>query len=185
MSCSKGTTHLRYRDDEAAALRAAAGRMKARAERAERAAGRAMTGSGGGEERGCGFTSVSKASCDWRGKKEELGGKSQFEFRRSHARVTREPRANLPLVLVSIPFTDSSHSPSAPSYACSDSYTAQLQQPLQESGHTQECQHPYPSITPRTEPQISERTLPLSSRMSITLRVQVPRYAPEMHKKCG
>lgn len=47
MSCSKGTTHLRYRDDEAAALRAAAGRMKARTERAERAAGRAMTGSGG------------------------------------------------------------------------------------------------------------------------------------------
>lgn len=47
----RGVVVLRYRDDEAAALRAAAGRMKARTERAERAAGRAMTGSGGEEER--------------------------------------------------------------------------------------------------------------------------------------
>lgn len=159
--------------------------MKARAERAERAAGRAMTGSGGERKEDAVLRVSTKRVATGEERKKSMGGKSQFEFRRSHARVTREPRANLRLVLVSIPFTDSSHSPSAPSYACSDSYTAQLQQLLQHSGHTQECLHPYLSITPRTEPQTSERTLPLSSRMSITLRVQVPRYAPEMHKKCG
>lgn len=161
-------------------MRAAAGRMKARAESAERAAGRAMLGSRRRGKEDVVLQVSTERVAGWRGKK-GLGRKSSSSF----VGPTRESRGNhvrvSDLLLFSIPL---SHSPSAPLYACSDSYTAQLQQPLEPSDHTQEWQHPYPSNTPRTEPQISERTLPLSSRISITLQVQVPRYALQIHKRC-
>lgn len=94
MSCSKGTTHLRYRDDEAAALRAAAGRMKARTERAERAAGRAMTGSGGREERNALLRVSTKRVATGEERKKSWEEKASSSF----AGPTRESRGNHVLI---------------------------------------------------------------------------------------